>query len=105
MKGVEVWWWGIWLIVGGIALAVCWIAYGSYRRTGALICVELERAESLTVPELAIRLGMSDGLHARLVLFGALLPLVHSGTCVGDEPPDATRKDRVQRTRYRLVAR
>ena len=66
------------------------------------IRAELGTAESLTLPGLVTRLGMSDGFMNRGKVMAAINPLVAAGELAQEEPPRTTVTERLSVLRFRL---
>jgi hypothetical protein len=63
---------------------------------------ELAGADSLTLPELVVKMGMTDGFMNRGKLINILNPMVASGQILQEEPPGTTMKNRLSVLRFRL---
>ena len=89
----------------GIGLA---IHFARQRRMNAQLASkvlsELSRNESLTLPELVTRAGLSDGFMNRGKLMNAINPMVASGQLSQEEPPGTTMRNRLSVLRFRLRA-
>ncbi len=72
---------------------------------GDRIRKELATAESLSLPELVVRLGLKDGFMSRGKVMGVLNPMVASGEVLQEEPPGTTMNDRLDVLRVRLRVR
>jgi hypothetical protein len=70
---------------------------------GEKILMELRAHESLTLPELVTKMGMSDGFINRGKLVNVLNPMVIAGQVTRAEPPGTTVKNRLSVVRYRLA--
>jgi hypothetical protein len=69
---------------------------------GTKVRIELSKAESLTLPELVMRLGMQDGFLSRGKVMNVLNPMVASGELMQEEPPGTNFTNRLGVLRFRL---
>lgn len=97
-------------IASGIGLAIgLAIFFARQRRTAdqfePRIRAELTQNESLTLPELVQRLGMTDGFMNRGKVMNVINPMVANGELTQEEPPGTTIKDRLSVIRFRLKNR
>jgi hypothetical protein len=77
-------------------------ARGSAGGLGGRVRAELAKVDSASLPELAARLGMSDGFMSRGKLMQELQPMVSAGEVLQDEPAGTTVRDRLAVVRFRL---
>ncbi len=87
-------------IASGVGVTVGLLIHSMRQRKqaatfGEKILTELRGAESLTLPELVTKMGMSDGFLNRGKLMNVLNPLVASGQILQTEPPGTTMKNRL----------
>lgn len=97
-------------IASGIGVAIGLVIHFSRQSRVAAqlepkIRAELSQHESLTLPELVQRLGMSDGFMNRGKVMNLLNPMVASGELIQEEPPGTTMKTRLSVLRFRLKQR
>lgn len=69
---------------------------------GDKIRAELLSTESLSLPELVVRVGLKDGFISRGKVMNVINPMVASGELSQEEPPGTTMKNRLGVLRFRL---
>ena len=69
------------------------------------IRAELSATESLSLPELVVRVGLKDGFLSRGKLMNVLNPMIASGELSKEEPPGTTMKNRLGVLRFRRNAK
>ncbi|MFI5298354.1 MAG: hypothetical protein ACHREM_09670 [Polyangiales bacterium] len=71
---------------------------------GDKVRTALATVDSLTLPELVTRVGLSDGFINRGKLMNVLAPMVAAGELTQEEPPGTTIKTRLSVLRFRRRA-
>ncbi len=87
-------------IASGVGVTVGLLIHSMRQRKqaatlGEKVLAELRAAESLTLPELVVKMGLSDGFMNRGKMMNVLNPLVASGQVLQTEPPGTTMKNRL----------
>jgi hypothetical protein len=89
----------------GVALGLA-IFFARQRRTAATMAEKVRAAlqteDSLSLPEIVTRVGLTDGFMNRGKVVNLLNPMVTSGELLQEEPPGTTFKNRLSVLRFRL---